>query len=100
MKVKWASSAIADLAGIYAHIAQDSSQYAQRVVDRITNRTKQIGAFPYSGQEVPEYTRNDIGEVIEYSYRLIYVIEADVIHVVAVIHAAQILPDKSVALRG
>lgn len=45
MKVKWARSAIADLAGINAHIAQDSSQYAQRVVDRITNRTKQIGRF-------------------------------------------------------
>lgn len=100
MKVQWARSAIVDLAGIYEHIAQDSPRYGQRVVDRLTNRTKQIASFPYSGQEVPEYSRNDIREVIEYSYRLICVIEADAIYVVAVIHAAQLLPDSPVALRG
>jgi toxin ParE1/3/4 len=98
-EVKWTRSAIADLAGIYEHIARDSPRYALSVVDRLTNRTKQIAAFPNSGQAVPEYSRDDIREVIEYSYRLIYLVEAETLHVVAVMHGAQLLPGNPTALR-
>lgn len=100
MKVQWARSAIADLAGIYAHIAQDSPRYALRVVDRLTQRTKQLAAFPYSGQAVPEYNSNEVREVIEYSYRLIYIVEQEAIQIVAVIHGAQPLPDSPTKIGG
>jgi plasmid stabilization system protein ParE len=89
-----------DLAGIYAHIAQDSPRFALRVVDRITQRTKQLAAFPYSGQVVPEYNRDEVREVIEYSYRLIYILENQVVHVVAVIHGARPLPDSPMEIGG
>lgn len=54
MNIRWTRSAIQDLAGIHAYIAQDSPRYAISVVDRLTNRTKQIAAFPFSGEMVPE----------------------------------------------
>jgi len=38
--------------------------------------------------------------VIEYSYRLIYLIEAEVIYIVAVIHGAHLLPDNPAVLCG
>jgi toxin ParE1/3/4 len=69
-------------------------------VDRLTQRTKQLGAFPYSGQVVPEYNRGEIREVIEYSYRLIYIIEDQAVQVVAVIHGAQPLPDSPTEVVG
>jgi toxin ParE1/3/4 len=54
----------------------------------------QIGLFPYSGESVPEYANPQIREVIEYSYRLIYLVDADVIFVLAVVHGARLLPDS------
>jgi plasmid stabilization system protein ParE len=39
MKVHWTKTAEDHLDAIYAYIAQDSSEYALRVVDRITRRS-------------------------------------------------------------
>lgn len=92
MKVFWTRSALGHLTGIYDHIAQDSPHFARRMVDRITSRSQQVATFPYSGQMVPEYQEPDIREVIEGSYRIIYLVRSDDIRVLAVIHGAQSLP--------
>ena len=72
MRVDWTRNAIPDLTSIYEQIESDSQNYAVAVVDRITRRTEQIALFPLSGQKVPEYQREDIREIIEYSYRILY----------------------------
>ena len=46
-------------------IAQTSSDYALRIVDRLTKRSIQIAAFPFSGRMVPEYELNEVRELIE-----------------------------------
>jgi len=43
---------------------------------------------------VQEYDAEDIRELIEKPYRIIYRIKQDQIDVVAVIHGARILPDE------
>src|SRR5262249_30090097 len=53
------------------YIAQSSQRYALQMVDRITNRSKQIGQFPRSGRMVPEFSSDTIREVFEGSYRII-----------------------------
>ena len=93
MDIQWTHAAIADLALIYEHIVADSPRYALSVVDRLTNRTKQISSFPLSGQMVPEYQRDDIREVIEYSYRILYHLGDSKISIIALIHGAKPLPD-------
>jgi toxin ParE1/3/4 len=55
MKVLWTDTAQEHLDAIHAHIAQDSREYAQRMVDRLTHRSQQIAEFPLSGRRVPEY---------------------------------------------
>ncbi|MBK1632714.1 plasmid stabilization protein [Thiohalocapsa halophila] len=89
MKVHWTESAEAHLDAIYAYIAQDSQTYALRMVDRITQRSQQIGAFPLSGRRVPEYDIDQIREVFCGAYRLIYHIKSDQIDILAVVHGAQ-----------
>ena len=88
MKVHWTQAAEEHLAAIHAYIAQDSPEYALRVVDRLTRRSEQIAGFPLSGRRVPEYDMDQIREVIEGPYRIIYHIKSDQIDVIAVIHAA------------
>jgi len=89
MKVHWTDTAQRHLDAIYHFIAQDSPAYAKRMVDRLTRRSQQIGQFPFSGRSVPEYEMQQIREVIEGPYRIIYYITADQIDVLAVLHGAQ-----------
>ncbi len=94
MKVRWTNTAIGHLSSIYEYVARDSTRYARRMVDRFTSRSRQIACFPRSGQMVPEYQDPDIREVLEGQYRVIYEIAAKDIHVLAVIHGAQLLPPQ------
>ena len=64
------------------------------MVDRITRRSEQIAEQPLSGRKVPEYDAEDIRELIEKPYRIVYRIKQNQIDVVAVIHGARILPDE------
>ncbi|MGM0681263.1 MAG: type II toxin-antitoxin system RelE/ParE family toxin [Thermodesulfobacteriota bacterium] len=89
MKVHWTDTAEEHLDAIYAYIALDSPEYARRMVDRITRRSQQIADLPLSGRKVPEYDLDQIREVIEGPYRIIYHIKPDQIDVVAVIHGAK-----------
>jgi plasmid stabilization system protein ParE len=88
MKVHWTDTAERHLDALYAYIAQDSREYAKRMVDRLTRRSQQIADFPFSGRRVPEYDIDQIREVIEGSYRIIYHTKPDQIDVLAVIHGA------------
>jgi len=74
MKVFWTETAVNHLSSIYNYISQNSPQYAQRLVERLTRRSEQIANFPFSGRLVPEFETEQIREVIEGSYRIIYYI--------------------------
>jgi addiction module RelE/StbE family toxin len=94
MKVYWTLNAIKHLTNIYEYIANNSPTYARLMVDRITQRSEQISTQPFSGRKVPEYETEDIRELIEKPYRIIYRVKQDQIDVLAVIHGAQLLPKE------
>ncbi len=72
MRVHWTQNAVGHLVSIYEYIAGNSPIYAQKMVDRITRRSEQIAEQPLSGRRVPEYDADDIRELIEKPYRIIY----------------------------
>ena len=94
MRVHWTQNAIEHLVNIYEYIALNSPTYADRMVDIITHRSEQIADQPLSGREVPEYQTENIRELIEKPYRIIYRIKANQIDVLAVIHSARLLPEE------
>jgi addiction module RelE/StbE family toxin len=91
MKVLWTDAAVAQFEAIHDYVAQTSPEYARRIIDRITKRSIQISAFPFSGRMVREYELNEVREIIEGSYRIIYLIkeDEDQIEVLAVIHSSR-----------
>lgn len=89
MKVVWTETAQNHIDAIYAYIAQDSPRYALRMVDRLTSRSQQIADAPFSGRRVPEYDQEQVREMIEGMYRIIYYIKPDQIDILAVIHGAR-----------
>ncbi|CCI09807.1 type II toxin-antitoxin system RelE/ParE family toxin [Microcystis aeruginosa] len=60
MKVFWTETAVNHLSSIYKYISQNSPQYAQRLVERLTRRSEQIANFPFSGRLVPEFETEQI----------------------------------------
>ncbi len=94
MKVHSTQNAVEHLVNIYEHIALNSPTYAKGMVDKITRRSEQIADHPLSGRKVPEYEVEDIRELIEKPYRIIYRIKSDQIDVLAVIHGARLLPEE------
>ena len=89
MNVRWTEKATADLLAIHEYIAEQSLNYADAVADRILDRPRQLREHPRSGAIVPEYGREDVRELLIHSFRLIYLLEADEIRVVAVIHGSR-----------
>ena len=83
MKVHWTDTAREHLDTIHAHFAQNSPAYARRLVDRLTRRSQQIAVFPLSGRRVPEMDVDQIREVFEGPYRIVYFIKPDQIEVLA-----------------
>ncbi len=92
MKLNWTEAARAHLAAIHAYISHDSARYADAMVDRITRRVEQCRDWPMAGARVPEYDSDDVREVLEHPYRIIYRVRPSQVDVVAVIHGARLLP--------
>ncbi len=89
MNVHWTETAQEHLDAIYGYIAKDSPEYALRMVDRLTRRSQQIAHAPLSGRRVPEYELDQIREMIEGPYRIIYHIKPDQIDILAIIHGSR-----------
>jgi addiction module RelE/StbE family toxin len=89
MKVFWTEAALKQLESIRDYLAQTSPEYAHKIAERLVKRSEQIGAFPHSGRMVPEYEIDEVRQVIERSYRIIYLIKEDRIEVLAVIHTSR-----------
>jgi len=90
-KIIWTDFAIEDLKSIHEYISKDSRSYANRFIDKVIARVDQLQVFPQSGKIVSEFGKEDIRELTEGSYRIIYKISIDYIGIVRVHHSAQVL---------
>ena len=92
MKVNWTEAALGDLRALHEFIARRSPGYANAMVQRIIARTASLSQHPLIGAIVPEYDSDEIREVLESPYRIIYRSLPGQIDIVAVIHAARNAP--------
>jgi toxin ParE1/3/4 len=95
MKVHWTDIAVEHLASINAYLEHNASDYALRVIDRLTRRSVQIAEFPNSGRIFPELNLPNVREVIEGPYRIVYLVKSEQIDILAVIHTARPAPWSS-----
>lgn len=50
-----------------------------------------MAEFPFIGRVVPEFADESIREIFAYSYRIIYRVKDEEIHVAAVVHGKRLL---------
>ena len=82
------------LSKVYEFIAQDNTSAAQKMINRIIKKVDTLIKNPERGRKVPEANREDIREVFEREYRIIYRIEAKKISILSISNFKQILPLK------
>ena len=90
-RVTWSPEAVEDLESIAEYIERDSSFYAQSVISKILEASRNIKEFPLIGRVVPELGNENIRERFVYSYRLVYKMAKRKILIVAVIHGKRLL---------
>lgn len=76
-EIVWSERAIKDLENIGEYIAKDSIRYAELVVQKLFNRPQHLVNAPYLGRIVPEFESENIRELIEGSYRIVYLVSPD-----------------------
>lgn len=90
--VIWSAPAKKSLKNIYYFIAEDSKYYAKEVTEKIVARTEYLEVFPEMGRIVPEVNDDNVRELIIYSYRIIYEVVNNDIHILTIIHGKQDFP--------
>jgi toxin ParE1/3/4 len=85
------SSSSRDLEAICLFIARDSPQMAAVFADRTLRATDRLAKYPRSGRVVPELDVKNIRELIVGSYRFIYRLREDQVHLLTIHHAARLL---------
>ena len=96
MRLFWTETAKQDLRAIRRYIATDNPTSANRWVDRLRTRARNAILAPLAGRKVPELSRDDIRELIEGDYRIVYQIFEDRLVVLTVFEGHCLLPREKV----
>jgi toxin ParE1/3/4 len=96
MKLFWTEKAIQDLQAIRRYIAAGNPTAAKRWADRLRTRARNALHAPLAGRKVPEFFREDIRELIEGNYRIVYQVFKDRLVVLTVFEGQHLLPQDDV----
>ena len=95
VQINWLNQALADLNEVYEYISQDSVKYAERQVERIWDRASILKQHIHAGKQVEELNREDICELVEGRYRIIYqIVSEELVHILMIHHSARDLSKR------
>lgn len=92
LRLVWTSRALADLEAIGDFIAADNPPAAVRWVGLLMAAAKRAAAAPLAGRRVPELGREDLREVFQRTYRIVYRVKSDRIEVLTVFEGHRLFP--------
>jgi len=96
MKIIWIELAVEKLEEFADYIALDKPSATLKWIGKIQKSVNKLKNFEEAGRKVPEIKRQDIHEIIEGNYRIIYRVELNRISILTVRHCSQILHSKDV----
>ena len=85
MKILWTQTALGQLQTIHNEIERSSAMEAKRLLHRLTRRAARIAQAPHDGPISPEFQAEDVREVFEGAFRLIYLVRPERIDILAVL---------------
>ncbi len=92
VQINWTNQAKSDLKNIAEFISRDSVRYAKSQINRIKQRTNILRNYPLSGRTVPEYEVQEVRELIEGNYRIIYkLVDKERIDILTIYHSSRMM---------
>ena len=88
-QVRWSLTAGNDLQDIENFIARDSVLHAITFVDRMVESTETLLTNAHIGRVVPEFNRPDLRELIFRGYRIVYLLQEDMVFILRVVHGSR-----------
>lgn len=85
IRLDWTPRAKTEFLDYALFIARDNPEAADRWMAAVDERLKAAAEMPYAGRKIPEWGRDDLREVIQGRYRLMYRIRSDGIQVLRVV---------------
>jgi len=96
VRIFWSPLAVDRLEDIFEYISKEDEIAAHKMITKIFKRVETLSKYPERGRKVPEANREEIREVFEGDYRIIYRIEPKKVSVLTVRNFKQLLPDKDI----
>ena len=90
-QVIWSEPALIDLEDIAGYISLDNPDAAQKLVQRVIRRTRQLEKHPESGPTLPDFPDNSYRVLGEPPCRIFYVIENSTVHILRVLRTEQLI---------
>ncbi|MBI3125913.1 MAG: type II toxin-antitoxin system RelE/ParE family toxin [Ignavibacteriales bacterium] len=94
MKIFWSPLAVERLESIFEYISKDDRVAANKIIERIFKKVESLSKFSERGRKVPEANREEIREVFESNYRIIYRLDAKKLFILTIRNFKQLLPEK------
>ena len=94
MKLYWTETSKQDLQAIRRYIGADNPTAAKRWVNLLRARVRNALHAPLAGRKVPELLREDIRELIEGNYRIVYQVIEDRLVVLTVFEGHHLFPKE------
>jgi addiction module RelE/StbE family toxin len=95
VQIRWTFQAKDDLKTIGEYIKLDSIRYAKLQVIKLKTRTHILNSHPHAGRIVPEIESEEIRELIEGNYRIIYkVVSGSNVDILTIHHSARDLTKR------
>jgi len=96
-QVIWSNTALHDMETIYDFLVEKSQPAAQRIIETILGRAKQLESFPESGvkQETVKPAVKEYRYLVEGNYKILYSYQAEIQRVyIATIFDTRYNPEK------
>lgn len=90
-KIIWSVNSLKNLEEISNYISLNSPLYAPFFIQKIIKSVERLKEFPRSGRIVPEFSDENIREIIFHNYRIVYRLKNNYVEIVIVTHGAKLL---------
>lgn len=95
-RIVWTDRALDDLRTIGDYIARDNPAAAARWVATLMRTVERAARAPLAGRRLPEKARDDIREVLQRAYRIVYRVREAQIDVLTIFEGHRLLPGDAI----
>ncbi len=97
VQINWTLQALSDLKDIADYISKDSKHYAKLQVIRLKSSVEILKNQIEIGRIVPEFDRENLRQIIEGNYRIVYkIVNKDRVDILTIHHSSRDLKSRKI----